>query len=160
MTEPPRQAVAIGDFAFDLAAVSNAGLFNGPLLAGSACFRQETLNMFLALGRPAWKEARAGRGRGRGANGVGADVGARWPGAEGGGGGRGGRGEEKKLGWGWKGYAHRKGKIELTTAGRSRTDGRRALALSASLSIRAPQPSSGRTGPDDAGYHVKEHPRG
>uniref|UniRef100_A0A0E0CHA5 Fumarylacetoacetase n=1 Tax=Oryza meridionalis TaxID=40149 RepID=A0A0E0CHA5_9ORYZ len=57
--EPPRPAVAIGDFALDLAAVSDAGLFHGPLLSASPCFRQETLNMFLGMGRPAWKEARA-----------------------------------------------------------------------------------------------------
>lgn len=57
--DPPRPATAIGDFALDLAAVSAAGLFDGPLLSASPCFRQETLNMFLGLGRPAWKEARA-----------------------------------------------------------------------------------------------------
>ncbi|KAK1615806.1 hypothetical protein QYE76_021323 [Lolium multiflorum] len=56
---PPRPAVAIGDFALDLAAVSAAGLFDGPVLSGSPCFLQETLNMFLGMGRPAWKEARA-----------------------------------------------------------------------------------------------------
>lgn len=38
--EPPRPAVAIGDFALDLAAVSDAGLFHGPLLSASPCFRQ------------------------------------------------------------------------------------------------------------------------
>lgn len=57
--DPPRPAVAIGDFALDLAAVSAAGLFDGPVLSGSPCFSQETLNMFLGMGRPAWKEARA-----------------------------------------------------------------------------------------------------
>nr|CAB3445986.1 unnamed protein product [Digitaria exilis] len=56
---PPRPAVAIGDFALDLAAVADAGLFDGPALSGSLCFHQETLNMFLGMGRPAWKEARA-----------------------------------------------------------------------------------------------------
>jgi fumarylacetoacetase len=37
---PPRPAVAIGDFALDLAAVADAGLFQGPLLAASQCFHQ------------------------------------------------------------------------------------------------------------------------
>jgi hypothetical protein len=36
----PRPAVAIGDFALDLAAVADAGLFDGPALAGSTCFHQ------------------------------------------------------------------------------------------------------------------------
>ncbi|KAK3152410.1 hypothetical protein QOZ80_2BG0158520 [Eleusine coracana subsp. coracana] len=56
---PPRPAVAIGDFALDLAAVADAGLFDGPVLSGSQCFHQETLNVFLGMGRLAWKEARA-----------------------------------------------------------------------------------------------------
>lgn len=37
---PPRPATAIGDFALNLAAVSAAGLFDGPLLSASPCFRQ------------------------------------------------------------------------------------------------------------------------
>lgn len=37
---PPRPAVAIGDFALDLAAVADAGLFDGPALSGSPCFHQ------------------------------------------------------------------------------------------------------------------------
>ncbi|AQK60067.1 Fumarylacetoacetase [Zea mays] len=57
--QAPRPAVAIGDFALDLAAVADAGLFDGPALSGSPCFHQETLNMFLGMGRPAWREARA-----------------------------------------------------------------------------------------------------
>lgn len=57
--QAPRPAVAIGDFALDLAAVADAGLFDGPVLSGSPCFHQETLNMFLGMGRPAWREARA-----------------------------------------------------------------------------------------------------
>ena len=36
---PPRPAVAIGDLALDLAAVADAGLFDGPALAGSPCFQ-------------------------------------------------------------------------------------------------------------------------
>ncbi|KAE8689823.1 Fumarylacetoacetase [Hibiscus syriacus] len=57
-TELPRLAVAIGDYALDLSEIAKAGLFNGPLLTGSDCFLQPTLNKFLAMGRPAWKEAR------------------------------------------------------------------------------------------------------
>lgn len=37
---PPRPATAIGDFALDLAAVSAARLFDGPLLSASPCFHQ------------------------------------------------------------------------------------------------------------------------
>ena len=37
---PPRPAVAIGDSALDLTAVADAGLFDGPALAGSPCFHQ------------------------------------------------------------------------------------------------------------------------
>ncbi|KNA08782.1 hypothetical protein SOVF_159100 [Spinacia oleracea] len=55
----PRPGVAIGDFVLDLSEVSSAGLFSGPLLNGSDCFNQPTLNKFLAMGRPSWKEARA-----------------------------------------------------------------------------------------------------
>lgn len=38
--QAPRPAVAIGDFALDLAAVADAGLFDGPVLSGSPCFHQ------------------------------------------------------------------------------------------------------------------------
>ncbi|THG11735.1 hypothetical protein TEA_003914 [Camellia sinensis var. sinensis] len=55
----PRLGVAIGDHVLDLAAISSAGLFDGPVLKSSDCFIQPNLNKFLGLGRPAWKEARA-----------------------------------------------------------------------------------------------------
>ncbi|XP_077217209.1 fumarylacetoacetase [Tasmannia lanceolata] len=55
----PRPGVAIGDYVLDLSAISTAGLFNGPILKNSECFLQPNLNMFLGMGRPAWKEARA-----------------------------------------------------------------------------------------------------
>ncbi|KAL0864907.1 hypothetical protein Bca101_044025 [Brassica carinata] len=83
----PRPAVAIGDFVLDLAAVSEAGLFDGPILKDADCFLHQNniswllaldlltrlvlfcrgyvilwdpnLNKFLAMGRPAWKEARS-----------------------------------------------------------------------------------------------------
>ncbi|KAK6932819.1 Fumarylacetoacetase-like, C-terminal [Dillenia turbinata] len=54
----PRAGVAIGDFVLDLSVISLAGLFNGPFLNSSDCFTQPNLNKFLALGKPAWKEAR------------------------------------------------------------------------------------------------------
>ncbi|XP_043816434.1 fumarylacetoacetase isoform X2 [Manihot esculenta] len=57
-TSTPRPAVAIGDYALDLYEIALAGLFYGPILKGSDCFLQPNLNKFLAMGRPAWKEAR------------------------------------------------------------------------------------------------------
>ncbi|XP_057833472.1 fumarylacetoacetase isoform X1 [Cryptomeria japonica] len=57
--EEARAGVAIGDYVLDLSAICRAGLFNGPLLKGSHCFLEGTLNAFMAMGRPAWKEARA-----------------------------------------------------------------------------------------------------
>ncbi|KAL0662077.1 hypothetical protein Bca4012_098914 [Brassica carinata] len=53
----PRPAVAIGDFVLDLSAISEAGLFDGLILNGADCFLRPNLNKFLAMGRPAWKEA-------------------------------------------------------------------------------------------------------
>ncbi|CAA6670820.1 unnamed protein product [Spirodela intermedia] len=55
----PRPGVAIGDYVLDLSAVAAAGLFDGPLLKKSSCFSQTSLNKFLEMGRPAWKEARS-----------------------------------------------------------------------------------------------------
>lgn len=57
----PRPATAIGNFAVDLKTLANAGAFKGPILSHHAVrvFSQETLNQFMALGRSAWKEARA-----------------------------------------------------------------------------------------------------
>ncbi|KAJ3679047.1 hypothetical protein LUZ60_017058 [Juncus effusus] len=54
-----RPAVAIGDYVLDLSAVAEAGLFDGPCLKGSNCFSQSSLNKFVEMGRPAWKEARS-----------------------------------------------------------------------------------------------------
>ncbi|KAG0449039.1 hypothetical protein HPP92_027522 [Vanilla planifolia] len=54
-----RPGVAIGDYVLDLSVIASAGLFDGPLLKDSRCFNQPSLNLFLELGRPAWKEARA-----------------------------------------------------------------------------------------------------
>ncbi|KAH9267295.1 fumarylacetoacetase [Batrachochytrium salamandrivorans] len=56
----PRPATAIGDYAVDLSVLANAGLFTGPLLAPHAktVFSETTLNAFMAMGRPVWREAR------------------------------------------------------------------------------------------------------
>jgi fumarylacetoacetase len=54
-----RPGVAIGDSVVDLSVLADAGLFKGPLLANSNCFSQTSLNAFMALGRPAWIEARS-----------------------------------------------------------------------------------------------------
>jgi len=55
----PRVCTAIGDHILDLAVVAEAGLLDGPALAGRDVFARETLNDFMALGRDAWREARA-----------------------------------------------------------------------------------------------------
>eukprot|EP00741_Cyanophora_paradoxa_P012607 tig00020614_g12182.t1 len=56
----PRPGVAIGEHVLDLSVLHEAGLFDGPLMRpNSHCLAQPTLNAFMALGRPAWKEARA-----------------------------------------------------------------------------------------------------
>jgi fumarylacetoacetase len=54
----PHIGVAIGDFVLDLAVLEEAGLFDGPQLRDRLVFHQESLNQFMALGRPAWQEAR------------------------------------------------------------------------------------------------------
>jgi fumarylacetoacetase len=59
----PRVGVAIGDHVLDLAAVEAAGLLDTPALRGRAVFAQPGLNDFMALGRPAWREAREVVGR-------------------------------------------------------------------------------------------------
>ncbi|KAJ3212451.1 hypothetical protein HDU82_001302 [Entophlyctis luteolus] len=52
-----RPATAIGDYAVDLKELAAAGLFDGPLLAPVAV--KPTLNAFMRLGQPHWREARA-----------------------------------------------------------------------------------------------------
>jgi fumarylacetoacetase len=54
----PRAGVAIGEMVLDLAALEEAGYLGGAHLAESRVFSSSTLNAFMALGRPAWKEAR------------------------------------------------------------------------------------------------------
>jgi fumarylacetoacetase len=55
----PSVGVAIGDQVLDLAVLEEQGYFNGPALKGRGVFGEPTLNAFMALGRPAWREARA-----------------------------------------------------------------------------------------------------
>jgi fumarylacetoacetase len=57
--DSPRVGVRIGEHVLDLAVLEAAGLFNTPALRGRTVFGQAALNDFLALGRPAWREARA-----------------------------------------------------------------------------------------------------
>ena len=57
--QPARIGVAIGEWVLDLAALDSHGLFDGPELAGHKIFAEPSLNAFMALGRPAWIEARA-----------------------------------------------------------------------------------------------------
>ncbi len=53
----PRVGVRIGDFVLDVSVVEELAYFGGNL-QGKRVFRQPTLNAFMALGRPAWREAR------------------------------------------------------------------------------------------------------
>jgi fumarylacetoacetase len=54
----PRIGVAIGDAVLDLKVLADRGLLTGRSLADGSVFREPTLNAFMALGRPAWREAR------------------------------------------------------------------------------------------------------
>jgi fumarylacetoacetase len=54
----PRVGVAIGEHILDLDAVAGAGLFDG-LDLPSGLFSDQSLNRFIAQGRPAWREVRA-----------------------------------------------------------------------------------------------------
>ncbi|MDM7916956.1 MAG: fumarylacetoacetase [Candidatus Eisenbacteria bacterium] len=54
----PRVGVAIGSFVLDLSVLERQGLFDGPRLRDKQVFARPSLNTFLSLGRPAWREAR------------------------------------------------------------------------------------------------------
>ncbi|MDH3283784.1 MAG: fumarylacetoacetase [Acidobacteriota bacterium] len=54
-----RVGVAIGEMVLDLSLLEEAGLFDGPQLSNERVFRRPRLNELMALGRPAWREARA-----------------------------------------------------------------------------------------------------
>ena len=55
----PAAGVAIGDNVLDLSVLAEEGLLDSPLLPGRQVFRTATLNALMALGRPAWHEARS-----------------------------------------------------------------------------------------------------
>src|SRR5262245_2267281 len=58
--EAPRVGVAIGEFVLDLALLDESGRFEQcPHLRGRRVFHSSSLNAFMALGRPAWSEARS-----------------------------------------------------------------------------------------------------
>ncbi len=53
-----RVGVAIGDLVLDLAVLEEGGHFRGGELGDPAVFGHDSLNAFLALGRPAWQQTR------------------------------------------------------------------------------------------------------
>src|SRR5215813_6050028 len=55
----PRAGVAIGDLVVDLSVLEELGHFRSPEFRGRKPFSEDSLNAFLALGRPAWRKARA-----------------------------------------------------------------------------------------------------
>lgn len=55
----PRIGVAIGKMVLDLNVLANAGLLTGTHLGDGSTLKETTLNSFMSLGRPAWKELRA-----------------------------------------------------------------------------------------------------
>ena len=54
----PRVGVAIGDQVLDLSVLVEQGLFRGPEMRDTYVFHEPSLNAFLSMGRPAWREAR------------------------------------------------------------------------------------------------------
>ena len=54
----PRVGVAIGDLVVDLSVLEQLGHFRSPEFRDETVFSEESLNKFLALGRPAWRKAR------------------------------------------------------------------------------------------------------
>ena len=54
----PRVGVAIGEHVRDLSVVVETGLFDGPEMRDTYVFHEPTLNAFLSMGKPAWREAR------------------------------------------------------------------------------------------------------
>jgi fumarylacetoacetase len=55
----PRAGVAIGDLVADLSVLEDLGHFRSPEFRGRKVFSEDSLNSFLALGRPAWRKVRA-----------------------------------------------------------------------------------------------------
>ena len=56
--DKPRAGVAIGDLVVDLSALEELGHFQSPEFQGRKVFSEDSLNSFLALGRPAWRKTR------------------------------------------------------------------------------------------------------
>src|SRR5205807_5293028 len=54
----PRVGIAIGEYVLDLSVLEELGHFHSPEFQGQHVFSQDSLNAFLALGRPAWRKAR------------------------------------------------------------------------------------------------------
>ena len=54
----PRVGVAIGDLIADLSVLEELGHFRSPEFRGQKVFSEDSLNTFLALGRPAWRKTR------------------------------------------------------------------------------------------------------
>jgi fumarylacetoacetase len=54
----PRVGVAIGDLIVDLSALEGLGHFRSPEFQNQKVFSENSLNSFLALGRPAWRKTR------------------------------------------------------------------------------------------------------
>ena len=54
----PRIGVAIGDLIIDLSVLEELGHFRSPEFQDQHVFSEDSLNAFLALGRPAWRKAR------------------------------------------------------------------------------------------------------
>src|SRR5438132_8688527 len=54
----PRVGVAIGDLIVDLSVLQSVGHFRLPEFQNQKVFSEDSLNAFLALGRPAWRKAR------------------------------------------------------------------------------------------------------
>ncbi|HEX3817759.1 MAG TPA: hypothetical protein VHW03_05675, partial [Chthoniobacterales bacterium] len=55
---PARAGVAIGDFVLDLAALEAAGHLHAAGFGEQKIFANDSLNKFLALGRPVWTKTR------------------------------------------------------------------------------------------------------
>ena len=56
--EKPRVGVAIGDLIVDLSVLEELDHFRSPEFRGQKVFSEDSLNGFLALGRPAWRKTR------------------------------------------------------------------------------------------------------
>src|SRR5205809_6124894 len=54
----PRVGVAIGDLILDLSALEELGHFRSPEFQNQTVFSENSLNLFLSLGRPAWRKTR------------------------------------------------------------------------------------------------------